>query len=338
MKENAPYYSDLKAVAEEYLGLNALIGKKILVTGASGLIGSAVIDFLCGTLNMNSVYAAGRDINKLQQRFAGYDCCYVDYDATSDIRFDDVDFDYIIHAASPANPRVYGTNPVETMLANMIGVNNLAQYVIRAGKGRILFVSSSEVYGKNTSGNQYKETDYGYVDILNSRSCYPSSKRAAETLLASYKQEYGLDFTVVRPGHIYGPTALSSDNRVSSAFFYDVLSGKDIIMKSSGVQRRSYCYVVDCVSAILISLVNGASGEAYNISNEKSICTIRALAESIAQNSGRQVLFENPTDSEKSSFNPMDNSALDAERLENLGWHALFDLDIGVKHTLDSLG
>lgn len=118
-------------------------------------------------------------------------------------------------------------------------------------KKRLLYVSSSEVYGNKTGNQPYKEKDYGYVDILNQRACYPSAKRAAETLCTAYGQEYGLDTVIVRPGHIYGPTITETDSRASAQFTQNAIEGEDIVMKSAGMQMRSYCYVLDCAYPIL---------------------------------------------------------------------------------------
>ena len=201
---------------------------------------------------------------------------------------------------------------------------------------RILYISSSEVYGNKKDNEPYLEDEYGYVDILDSRSCYPSSKRASETLCAAYSKEYGVDYTIARPGHVYGPTMTANDNRASSQFPRDVLAGKDIIMKSSGAQLRSYCYVLDCASAILTILLAGKNGEAYNISNKDSVVSIREMAESFAKNAGQKIVFENPSDIEKMAFNKMNNSSLNASKLESLGWKANFNLEQGVIATLDA--
>ena len=183
----------------------------------------------------------------------------------------------------------------------------------------------------------YQEEEYGFVDLLDPRSCYPSSKRAAETLCAAYGKEYGVDTVIVRPGHIYGPTATHSDNRASSQFPRDVLAGKDIVMKSSGAQLRSYCYVLDCVSAMLVVLLRGQTGSAYNISNAQSVATIREMAQAFADAAGKQLCFEDPSHSEKAAFNRMSHSDLTSDRLEALGWHGMFDLDKGVRATLDAM-
>ena len=178
---------------------------------------------------------------------------------------------------------------------------------------------------------------YGFVDILNPRACYPSSKRAAETLCAAYKKEYGVDVVIIRPGHVYGPTMTDTDNRASSQFPRDVKAGKNIIMKSAGTQLRSYCYVLDCATAILTVLLNGESGEAYNVSNKNSVVTIREMAEAFAEVGGKKLIFEEATKAESASFNLMQNSSLTSEKIEALGWSAQFDMLSGARRTLNSM-
>lgn len=189
----------------------------------------------------------------------------------------------------------------------------------------------------NSPVANYKGELYGFVDILNPRACYPSSKRAAETLCAAYKKEYGVDVVIIRPGHVYGPTMTDTDNRASSQFPRDVKAGKNIIMKSAGTQLRSYCYVLDCATAILTVLLNGESGEAYNVSNKNSVVTIREMAEAFAEVGGKKLIFEEATKAESASFNLMQNSSLTSEKIEALGWSAQFDMLSGARRTLNSM-
>ena len=345
MNGAAIYRNDITSAQRAIPNLDRIKGRSVLVTGATGLVCSAIVDFL---LNLNdtqnagtTVYIAARSRDKAERRFGARmnrsDVVFVEYDALEPIDWP-FDADYVIHGASPANPGLYVKQPVETMLANLLGMNNILKAAQRLHTTRVLFVSSSEVYGRKENAEPYGDAEYGYVDILNPRACYPSAKRACETLCAAYRAEYGVDSVIVRLGHIYGPTATRADVRASSQFFFDVLDGHDIVMKSAGSQLRSYCYVVDCVSAVLTVLLNGETGKAYNISNPDSIVTIRALAEQIAESAGRRVVFENPSDEEKRGYNLMDNSSLDAASLLALGWKGAFGLRDGVEHTLQSIG
>lgn len=142
---------------------------------------------------------------------------------------------------------------------------------------------------------------------------------------------------MARQGYIYGPQITTTDSRATAQFTRKAIAGEPIVMKSAGTQLRSYTYTLDCASAILAILLNGQSGEAYNISNPHSIVTIRQIAEEFSKAAGQELVFENPTDKEKAGYNLMDNSSLDSTKLESLGWKAKFDMGIGVKRTIEIL-
>lgn len=338
------YINDIARSIEQVPNLLLLSGCSVLVTGATGMIGSCVVDSL---LYLNkykdakiTIIIAARSRERVIQRFASFaidkDYSFLHYDAASTGTLS-IKVDYIIHAASPADPKGIISAPVETILANVFGLNTLLRNAQELGLKRFLYVSSSEIYGKKSSHEPYTESDYGFIDVLNPRAAYPNAKRAAESLCIAYTKEYHLDGVIVRPGHIYGPTVTASDSRASSQFPQDLLAGKDIVMKSAGSQLRSYCYVTDCASAILCVLLNGMEGEAYNISNKDAIVSIRDMAEAFAHAYGREVLFEQASTQEKASFNLMDNSSLNAEKLESLGWKACFNMEEGAEHTLKIL-
>lgn len=345
IKYSQSYWENVQEVISGIHDIAKLFGKSVMITGATGMICSAVAELLFW-LNKESnanirIILAGRNQERMQQRFycfkEGVDYSFLEYDATKDF-VSKVTYDYIIHGASPADPASFINHPVETMFANLIGLRSLLDIAKRDSNTRLLYISSSEVYGKKDESRPYQETDYGFVDILNPRACYPSSKRAAETLCAAYREEYGVDFVVVRPGHIYGPSITDSDSRASAQFTRKVVAGEDIAMKSAGTQLRSYTYTLDCASAILTVLLKGKCGEAYNISNPLSIVTIRELAECMARTAGVSVVYEQASDLEKRSYNMMDNSSLDSSRLESLGWKGKYDLSNGVKATLEYYG
>ena len=287
------------------------------------------------------VMLAGRSEERVNARFSYSDggFTFVPYDATSSSPLpSNIKADYIIHGASNANPVVYTKEPVETMMSNTVGLKVLLDHARDTECSRLLYVSSSEVYGKKESSDPYPEDFYGYVDILNPRACYPNAKRMAETMCVAYSEEYGVDTVMVRPGHIYGPTITSSDSRATAQFTRNVASGKDIVMKSKGEQIRSYCYMLDCASALLSVLLNGDKNNAYNISNPDSVCSIRDIAEALAKAGGVKVVFDMPSDEEKKGYNLMNNSSLTSDKLQGLGWSAVFSLEEGARRTVELFG
>lgn len=335
------YHQDIIDAASVSLPWDRLAGSNILVTGATGLIGSCLVEVLMHHPRRNwHVYACGRNEERAKQRFASLWSDpyfhFFPYDVNKPLS-GDISFEFIIHAASNASPNFFAQQPVEVMKSNIIGLSNLFDYGIAHGLQRLLLVSSGEVYGEG-DGRVFTEDYSGYVNPLLSRNCYPSSKRAAETLCAAYSAEYGIESVIARPCHIYGPHFTESDNRVYAQFIRNVLRGEDIIMKSTGAQYRSWCYVVDCASALLHILLNGTSGEAYNIADESSNLTIRELAEMIASIGGKQVVMQLPSDAEKAGYNIVSRSLFSTAKLQSLGWSPLLgDMRSKMQKTIATL-
>lgn len=317
------YKDDILRAATLDLPWSKLHGCNILVTGATGLVGSCVIEVLMSRPGKDyQVYASGRNEARAKERFREYEgdeaFHFIRYDVMEPLD-SDIDFDYIIHAASNASPNYFATEPVEVMKSNLNGVCNLLDYGLRHGLKRLLFVSTGEVYGEG-DGRVFTEDYSGYVDPVSPRSCYPSSKRAAETLCVAYSQEYGTDVVIARPSHIYGPNFTETDNRVYAQFIRNVLNGEDIVMKSTGSQYRSWCYVVDCASALMYILLKGENGQAYNVADASSNISIKNLAEMIAEIGGKKVIMALPDAIEKVGYNVVTCSVFCTEKTEALGW------------------
>jgi len=332
---NKTYRSDILRSLSSVLKIDELKNSKILITGATGLVCSAIADILISSNQNIIVYAAGRSRERVIDRFDGK-ANFVSYDANQPISFD-IDVDYIIHGASNASPNLYIKEPVETMKTNINGIQNLLEFAYKKSVKKVIYISSSEVYGKIDCIEPFKEDQHGYVDLLNPRSSYSVAKTASETMCASYFAEYSVPFNVVRLGHIYGPSASKNDERVSSVFTYRAAEGKNLILKSEGKQLRSYCYSLDCATAIISVLTSGIPGEAYNISNRNSIISIHEMAELIAEISGVKLISNIQVDSESFVFNPMVNSSLDSNKLESLGWSSAFSAKEGFEHTINIL-
>lgn len=304
-------------------------GRLILITGACGLIGSYLTDFLSwmnATHGLNcQIWAHGSSRDKLCRRFGdGTDLHFIEMDMACPTQFPHR-FDYIIHLASPAHPAAYAQNPVGVMRANIIGTDALLAGALAHG-GRFLFVSSGEIYGHN-NGAAFVETDMGTISTTTVRSCYPESKRAAETLCISHAAQYGTHVVIARPCYVYGPTITDSNTRADADFLRAAIDGRDIVLTGSGTQCRTWCYVADVAAAMLQILLRGKSGDVFNIASPHSVASICQYAEILANIAGVHVHIGNAP--------ACGDSILDGTRLMNLGWRPKYDLTRGLRHTFE---
>ena len=332
------YHDDIQRIYDFPLPWEELDGANILVTGATGLIGSCLVDALMLYPKGNfHVFAAGRNEERAAIRFKSYQndarFHFLRFDVMEPLQ-SEISFHFIIHAASNGSPNFFANHPVEVMKANLFGVTNLMEYGLVHQVKRFLYVSSGEVYGE-CADDVFTEKSSGYVDCANPRACYPSSKRAAETLCVSYAKEYGADIVIARPCHTYGPCFTESDNRAYAQFIRNVRQGQDIVLKSPGTQLRSWCYVVDCANALLHILLKGKSSEAYNVADETSNLTIRQLAELIARIGGQKVVMDVDENMMKSN-NIISHALFDTSKLTALGWHPLADVEYNLRGAIES--
>ena len=335
------YIYDLDVAIEHVSEIESLNKLKVLVTGATGTIGSFIVDMLLRYNQKNNaeitVIVAGRNVEKLRRRFEYWKDQHLlvfSYDVTGMIKFD-VEVDYVIHAAGNAHPSAFNGDPVGTIIGNVQGTYKLLEYTKIHGGKRFLYVSSGEVYGQgDLTMDEFVENYAGYLDPLLPRSCYPQSKRATENLCASYTSQYGLETVIVRPCHTYGPEITPSDSRANAQFIRNVLNDEDIVMKSAGTQMRSYNYIADCASAIITVLLKGKSGEAYNIANPDVRITIAELAQIIAKVGKRNVVYLDPTTLDIVNQSPVAKQVLSSKKLEALGWTGVYSYEEGVHHTI----
>ena len=329
--DSTAYKNAVRAVASEI----TVPGGRILVTGSTGLIGSCLVDVLleanasCG--RHFEIFALGRSEEKLRRRFApAPGLHFAVQDAADPITTEALD--YIIHAASNADPRSYALYPAETILTNILGARSVLE-ACRGKKTRALLTSTFEVYGK-LDRDAYDEDHYGSVDLNMIRSCYPESKRTAELLFRAYADEYGVDCVIARLSSIYGPTMKADDSKAQAQFIRRGLAGQDIVLKSEGTQIRTYCYVMDAVSGLLAVLFRGKSGEAYNVANENSVASIAQLAQAVADYAGTKVVYDLPDAVESKGFSKPQNCVLKTEKIRSLGWHGKYDLEAGIRETM----
>ena len=339
------YAADVDGIANENLPWEKLSGKTLLLTGASGLIGTLIVDVLMKKNrdeNLNvTICAAGRNEKIAAERFSDYfgdkNFSFVKLDVNAPIELD-TRADLIIHAASNTHPLLYSTDPVGTMMANVIGTHNLLEFGRRQKIERLVFLSTVEIYGKALRDDDIFDESYcGYIDCNTVRAGYPESKRAGEALCQAYISQHGLDVVIARPCRIYGATMRLNDSKAMSEFIMNGVRGEDIILKSQGVPRFSYCYGADCVSGIFYCLLKGECGAAYNIADSSEILSLREIAEYISSLAGRKVVFQLPNATQAKGFSKAVNAIMTNDKLRALGWTPKDDTRSGVKKTIEIL-
>lgn len=341
MIKSSLYLEDLDRIANMDLPWEKLEGKSLLLTGATGMIGSFMTDLL---MLRNKKYDTGLQLfgvtrsedraRQLEAEYGNDGFHALLWDVEKEPAFTGY-FDYMIHGASNTHPLAYATDPVGTIRSNVLGLDHLLQYGVKEKPERLLFISSVEVYGENTGDKTYfSEEDLGYIDCNTSRAGYPESKRLCESLCRSYEKQYGIASVTGRLSRVYGPTMRKDDSKALSQFIKKAVMGENIVLKSEGTQFYSYSYVADAVAALLYLLLKGEKGESYNISDSASDITLKELAGKLAELAGTKLVFELPDALEKSGYSTATRAVLDGSKLRKLGFKASYSLEEGLEHTV----
>ncbi|MFG1492240.1 NAD-dependent epimerase/dehydratase family protein [Halobacteriovorax sp. ZH4_bin.1] len=239
--------------------------------------------------------------------------------------FEEVKFDFILSLASSASPVDFDIIPLEIMMANSIGTQNLLELAKDHG-ARFLEASTSEIYGDPEIHPQVE--DYvGHVNPIGPRSCYDESKRFAEALTMTYFRKYNVDTRIVRIFNTYGPRMRPDDGRVIPNFINQALDGEDITIYGDGSQTRSFCYVTDLANAIDHVLMLGDEMP-YNIGNpdEYSIKETGELIVSTLDSSSKLTYQELPKDDPK-------RRRPDISRVMKLGYSPKISFEQGILET-----
>ena len=288
-----------------------------LVTGATGLIGAALVRALAA--RGDAVIAAARNVGKARSMFGALKGVeIVEWDVARPLEAR-VSADCLIHAAAETASRGFVERPVETISTIVDGTRNVLEFARKAHVGKVVFLSTMEVYGVPTV-DPVTESDFGVLDSAAVRSSYPEAKRLAENLCAAYAKEHGVDVTIARLTQTFGPGVVRGDTRVFAQFAEAVLEKRDIVLHTEGRTARCYCYIDDAVSAILTLAEKGAAGEAYNVANPETYCTIREMAEMLAAANPPLRVVIDASGAEGRGYAPEFRMRLSTAKLEALGW------------------
>ena len=345
MINNSIYKEQLKKSAFIKIDWSQLENKTVLITGATGMIATYLIDLLMyRNIHMNSnikIIAVSRNKSMAYKRFEPYlerpMFRYESHDINEPIELKGK-CDYIIQAASNTHPLQYVSDPIGTITTNIIGTKNILEYALDSQVRRVVFLSSVEIYGENRGDTEvFDETYCGYIDCNTLRAGYPEGKRAAEALCQAYIEKYNMDIVIPRLSRVYGPTMQKNDSKAIAQFITKAINKEDIILKSKGNQLYSYIYVADAVSAILYILLHGKKGEAYNISDAQSDITLKELAQMIAAISEKEIVIEEPKASEAKGYSKATKAILDSRKLNALGWNSKYSIMKGLTDTVEIL-
>ena len=338
---------DMEEMLRTNLPWDRLEGKSCLVTGANGMIATYLIYLLMLLVRKNGlnihIIALSRNRKKSEELF-------LDFleDSHFELLIQDVcepimiegSLDYIFHFAGNASPYYIKNDPVGIMTSNLLGTLNVLELAREKATEKVMFASTREVYGENKEEHLLTETSFGRLDCLDSRSCYPESKRAAETLCKSYYLQYGVSFNTVRIAHTYGPgMKFENDGRVMADLLNFVVNGQNIILKSKGDVLRAFCYITDTILGLMYILFYGENVFAYNLANETEEISVRDLADmliSMCQDKTLHVDYD-IKDVKSDVFCDYKRIGLDTTKLENLGWRPYVALHDGLTRVIRSI-
>ena len=335
---------DLQKIVAAPLPWERLFSKTVVITGANGFVPAYMLETL---LYLNEtrdakihVVALVRNAEKAMRRL-GYlagrpDLTLVVQDVCEPYAGPEK-ADFIVHAASQASPKFYGSDPVGTFETNVVGTRRMLELAKKAGSEGFLYFSSGEVYGRVANAAiPIRETDYGYLDPLNVRSCYAEGKRAGETLCTCWHAQFGVPAKVVRLSHTYGPGMALDDGRVFADFVADLVSRRDIVMKSDGSTRRPFCYLADATVAFFTILLLGESGGAYNVGSdvETSVLELAEMLVRLFPERHCRVIRQERAPGDQYIASPVAGGHFDLAKIRALGWEPTTGIEEGFRRTV----
>lgn len=331
------FEEDINFLIKNCLCLKELKNKTILVTGATGLVGSTLIktilEYASFTHSNIKVIAFGRNKEKMMKMFEKYvndkNLSVLVGDVNSKIEIEE-NIDYIIHTAAVTKSKVLKDCPVETTLTAILGTKNVLDLASEKHIEGMVYLSSMEAYGIFEKSLTVNEEMLGYIDLKNVRNGYAESKRMCEFLCNAYFTEYNVPVKSARLAQTFGAGVPVDDTRIFASIARDVINKENIVLHTKGLSEANYCYISDTINAILTILIKGANGETYNIANENCHTTIRDMANMVCENiadGNIKVVFDIPEDVSINGYAPDTKMKLSSEKLRGLGWKPQYDLE-----------
>ena len=335
MTENPYIREDMEAVAgSEQIDWERLRGRTVAVTGATGLLGRLLVYALLLAderyelgLHIQAFVRSREKAERIFDGIAGQDLekrlTFVVQDIT-ETPAEDLHADFLIHTAANTVSKLMVEQPVETILTAVCGTRIMLEYAARCRMESVVYLSSMEVYGVTPEdAGEIREKDLGLIDPVQVRSSYSEGKRMCECLCTAYASEYGVPVKMARLAATSGPGIDPADKRVIGQFARSAISGEDIVLHTKGDKANCYLYTADALTGILFLLLNGENGEAYNICNPDTFCSIRQLGEvfaSLDKTGQSKLVIDIPEDTKSLGYAPSSVMKLNADKFLALGW------------------
>ncbi len=301
---------------------------RILVTGGAGFLGSHLCERLLAVGNevicLDNFFTGRKKNVQLLLNNPNFDL--IRHDITIPIL---LEVDRIYHLACPASPIHYQYNAIKTIKTNVLGTINMLGIAKRA-KARILFASTSEVYGDPAIHPQ-KEDYWGNVNTIGIRSCYDEGKRVAETLMMDYHRQNNVDIKIIRIFNTYGPRMLPDDGRVVSNFIIQALKGEDITVYGKGSQTRSFCYVDDLVEGMVRMMDSENFTGPVNLGNPEEYTILEFAQKIIAMTGSKSKIAYKPLPSDDPQQRQPDITLAG----QKLGWKPVVSVTDGLTKTIE---
>lgn len=337
---------DLNDVSERLKVFNELKNASVLITGATGLVGSLIIKSLV-RLNENydfniKMYAHVRNLEKAQKIYNDTNLSNINF-IVSDIREPlniNGRIDYIIHSASMTASKFFVQYPVETLDISIQGTKNILEFSKENNCKGIVYLSSMEAFGITDKNlDVVYEDDLGYIDIHKDRSCYSEGKRVSELYCSIYAHEYSLPVKIARLSQTFGAGILKGENRVFAQFARSAINNTDIVLHTKGKSIGNYCYTTDVIVGIFTILFLGNNGEAYTVVNDESNISIADMAAMVCNkfSTGAKVVFDIPESENKFGYAPDVTMKLSSKKLQQLGWNYTVSLQESYQRLIGSL-
>ena len=328
--------ADIQSVIENKEVFETLSNSTVLITGATGFIGSMLIRTLIAA---DAKYGLGiKLIGQIRNPEKARTVLAELIDKIDLTTTDDVAADYIIHTVSPTASKFFIDNPVETIKASVGSTMSILE-VAKNNNASLVYLSSMEQYGvPYKSGQRMTEDKVGIIDHLNIRSSYSESKRLCECLCASYAAEYGVDAKIVRLAQTVGAGVPMTDNRMPMQFAKAVVEGKDIVLHTEGQSMSNFVYLTDAIKGILTVLEKGERGQAYNVCNDGETKSVREIAELVCHEVAGDKISVRIEKKDNMGYAPDVAMYLDSGKLMKLGWRAEVGITEAYKRLVEYLG